>query len=289
MICFKKRINRYFTYSSRFHNKPKSYTNKNLTKLRQCIENLVKKFEMKDAKIVIIDDEIDILEILRYNFEKERANVHAFTSGYRGLEYIQQERPDIVVCDWMLEDIDGIEICKIIRKDNSLKDMIFIMLTAKSDEIDVVMALEMEADDYVVKPIRIKELISRINRNFKKLTNKKPDTYGTNEVVKMPFEESSAPKMLAYKEISMDVEKHKVYLNNTEMYLTHAEFKLLNLFLRKPGKAFSRNQMIEKLNGMDYLVTERSIDVQLVGLRKKLGNYKDYLETIRGVGYRLKE
>ena len=194
----------------------------------------------------------------------------------------------------MLPDIDGIEICKFIKNNHNLTDVSFIMLTAKSDEIDAVLALEMGADDFVSKPVRIKELISRIKKN---LNNKKVTENNLNDPAIKPlkFTENSSlstdktKEGLFFKNIKVNIEKYKAYIDDKELDLTYSEFKLLHLFVKKPGKVFTRNQIIEKLSGMDYIVTERSIDVQIVGLRKKMGNYRDILETVRGVGYRLQE
>ncbi|MEM8845474.1 MAG: response regulator transcription factor [Bacteroidota bacterium] len=247
---------------------------------------------MKDKIIVAIDDEADILEILKYNFMKERAHVKTFKSGEQGLHYIIENKPDAVICDWMLPDIDGIEICKKLKGNRGLEDIPFIMLTAKSDEIDAVLALEMGADDYVMKPVRIKELISRVKREIKKRKHKK-----SNDIKAVPSADDSNKTALAerqneslfFKDFVINTEKYKAYIHEKELDLTHSEFKLLHLFINKPGKVFTRNQIIEKLSGMDYIVTERSIDVQIVGLRKKMGKHKDHLETVRGVGYRLRE
>lgn len=250
---------------------------------------------MKNKLIVIIDDEEDILEILRYNFTKERSTVKDFQSGKQGLDFILANKPDAIICDWMLPDIDGIEICRILKSNRNTEDIPFIMLTAKSDEIDAVLALEMGADDYVTKPVRIKELISRVKRTIKK-KKKLQDTSNDDQALSIKTIENITPTIkdkeeesLSFKDFVINTEKYKVYVNNEELDLTHSEFKLIHLFINRPGKVFTRNQIIEKLSGIDYIVTERSIDVQIVGLRKKMGKHKDYLETVRGVGYRLKE
>lgn len=242
---------------------------------------------MKGASITIIDDEKDILELLKYNFEKERANTHIFSSGYAGLEFIKKNKPDAVVCDWMLEDIDGIEICKIVKKDSALENIPFIILTARSDEIDAVTALELGADDFLSKPVRIKELISRVKKIMKHRLNGPKTKKNAPNDPSLKEEEPHEENSINFKNLVVDTEKYKVYIDNNELDLTYSEFKLIHLLANKPGKVFTRNQIIEKLNGFDYIVTERSIDVQIVGLRKKLGKYKDYLETVRGVGYRL--
>ena len=245
---------------------------------------------MKDLDITIIDDEEDILELLRYNFEKERMNVDTFVSGYEGMEHVRMSQPDAVICDWMLGDIDGIEICRLIKREKELESIPFIMLTARTDEIDVVTALELGADDFVNKPVRVKELISRV----KKVLRRRPTGYGGLVPRRRPQllqsnKDNAGEERQCFKNIVIDTEKYKAYLDQNELHLTQSEFKLLHLFVNKPGKVYSRNQIIEKLNGIDYIVTERSIDVQIVGLRKKLGNCKDYLETVRGVGYRLRD
>lgn len=251
---------------------------------------------MKKKLIVAIDDEADILEILRYNFAKERFSVKTFESGRQGLDFVLANKPDVVICDWMLPDIDGIEICRILKYNRDSSDISFIMLTAKSDEIDAVLALEMGADDFVTKPVRIKELISRVKKVLKnkKTTQNSPKNNAPNSpyTVKSSVsnqENQGQEQGLFFKNVVINIEKYKAYIDKKELNLTHSEFKLLHLFINKPGKVFTRNQIIEKLSGMDYIVTERSIDVQVVGLRKKMGKYKDYLETVRGVGYRLKE
>lgn len=243
---------------------------------------------MIGKNIVAIDDEADILEILSYNFTKERANISIFNSGIEGLDYIRRNKPDAIICDWMLPDIDGLQICRTVKTNDNLSDVPFVMLTARSDEIDTVLALEMGADDYLAKPVRVKELITRVRRLIKQNTAIHP---AYNPVLSKPegSQDSSDSHSIYYKVFRIDTEKYKAYMEEEELTLTHSEFKLLHLFVKKPGRVFTRNQIIEKLCGIDYIVTERSIDVQVVGLRKKLGKHKDYLETVRGVGYRFKE
>ena len=230
---------------------------------------------MKEKVIVAIDDEPDILEILKYNFTKERAHVKTFESGEQGLQYIIENKPDAVICDWMLPDIDGIEICKKIKGNFDLEDIQFIMLTAKREEIDEVLALELG-----------------VKRIIKKRKHKKSIEIKTVPIAKAPTNNiltERKDESLFFKDFVINTEKYKAYIHEEELDLTHSEFKLLHLFINKPGKVFTRNQIIEKLSGMDYIVTERSIDVQIVGLRKKMGKHKDQLETVRGVGYRLRE
>ncbi len=244
---------------------------------------------MKNAVITIIDDEKDVLELLKYNFERERVDVHTFTSGYKGLEFIRKNKPDAIICDWMLEDIDGIEICRKLKNDESLGYIPFIMLTARDNEIDAVTALELGADDYITKPVRVKELISRVKKMVRRTRYEVNSEHLEPNHLLETEERKPSGQLKSFKNLTIDSEKYKAYIDQHELKLTYSEFKLLYLFTARPGKVYSRNQIIEKLNGIDYIVTERSIDVQIVGLRKKLGKYKDYLETVRGIGYRLKE
>lgn len=237
---------------------------------------------MKSSKIVIIDDEADVLEMLKYNLELEKTFVYTFLSGKKALEYIRENPPDIIVCDWILDDIEGLELCRALKMDVALCDIPFVMLTGKGHEADVVTALEMGAEDYIIKPIRIKELIVRLKKILKR---NKIASEQQHSLQGLPDNSS----LITYNEITIDIEKYQVFMNDTEVELTYSEFKLLQLFITRKGKVYSRNQIIEKLNGMDYMATERSVDVQIVGLRKKMGNLKNYLETVRGVGYRMKD
>jgi DNA-binding response OmpR family regulator len=241
---------------------------------------------MKFSKIIVIDDEEDILELIRYNLEKERATVETFTSGKKALNTIQQSLPDLVICDWMMDDIDGLDLCRLLKRDSRMSQIPFVMLTARGDEIDAVTALELGADEYLIKPIRMRELITRVKKILSRNSRDEP-------VPALPAPElptpTSADKLLVFKGIRMNIENHKITLDNQDLSLTFTEFRLLQLLISRPGRVHSRNQIMEKLNGIDYFATERSIDVQVAGLRKKLGPYKDYLETVRGVGYRMQE
>ncbi|CCH51558.1 Phosphate regulon transcriptional regulatory protein phoB [Fibrisoma limi BUZ 3] len=239
---------------------------------------------MKFSTIVVIDDEEDILDLIRYNLERERATVHTFLSGREALQNMYAIRPDLVVCDWMMNDIDGLDLCRLMKRDNSLSHIPFVMLTARADEIDAVTALELGADEYLIKPIRIRELITRIKKILIR-TQPVPLLLAEPE----PIEVTPDDKVLSFKKLTMNIEQHRVLIDTEAIDLTYTEFKLLQLLISKPGRVYTRNQIMEKVNGMDYFATERSIDVQVAGLRKKLGPYKDYLETVRGVGYRMQE
>lgn len=232
---------------------------------------------MKRYRLVIIDDQYDVLELLKYNLVQEGYEVKMFFNAVDALKYINIDNTELLITDWMLPEMDGLELCKHLKMSPSTQDIPLVMLTGKNDEIDAVTALEVGAEDYITKPIRIRELLSRV----KKILRRKSmdDTTRVRKEVKETIE--CGP-------LKMDLVSYKVYINKDPLDLTIGEFKLLELLAKQPGKVFSRNQIIEKVNGSQYFATERSIDVQIAGLRKKMGEFKDAIETVRSVGYRFK-
>ena len=188
------------------------------------------------------------------------------------------DNTDLVVTDWMLPEMDGLELCKNLKMSQSTQDIPLVMLTGKIEEIDAVTALEVGAEDYLPKPIRMRELLSRIKKILKRSS---PEDISRNKKEMRDIIECGPLKMNRV--------SYKVFLDNEQLELTIGEFKLLELLAGNPGKVFSRNQLIEKINGAQYFATERSIDVQVAGLRKKLGQYKEAIETVRSVGYRFSE
>jgi DNA-binding response OmpR family regulator len=233
---------------------------------------------MKKFKLVVIDDHHDTLELLKYNLNNEGYDVKKFYNAVDALKYINNENTDLVVTDWMLPEMDGLDLCKNLKQSPATQDIPVIMITCKGDEIDVVTALEVGAEDYIIKPVRPKEMISRIKKVLKR---KHSDSSGNVS--------KENKELIVRGKLKIDTMSYKVLLDGEPLDLTITEFKLMEMFAKKPGKVFSRNQIIEKVNGMDYFATERSIDVQIVGLRKKLGKYKDSIETVRSVGYRFNE
>ena len=233
---------------------------------------------MKKYRLVIIDDHFDILEILKYNLVNEGYEVKMFFNAVDALKYINADNTDLLITDWMLPEMDGLELCRNLKMSQSTRDIPLVMLTGKSDEIDAVTALEVGAEDYITKPIRIKELLSRVKKILRRTVIKDPG--------------SARKEVREYIEcgvLKMDLLSYKVFIRSEQLELTIGEFKLLELLAKQPGKVFSRNQIIERINGSQYFATERSIDVQIAGLRKKLGIYKDAVETVRSVGYRFSE
>ena len=233
---------------------------------------------MKKYRLVVIDDHDDTLELLTYNLTNEDYEVKDFFNAVDALKYITQENTDMVITDWMLPEMDGLDLCKNLKNSSATREIPILMLTGRNDEIDVVTALEIGAEDYITKPFRMREMMTRVKKILRRKYS--PDT--------VPVKKENTESIVRGS-LTIDLTAYKVYLQDKLLDLTIGEFKLLELLAKQPGKVFSRNQLIERINGTDYFATERSIDVQIVGLRKKLGSYKLALETVRSVGYRLNE
>lgn len=228
---------------------------------------------MVKEKIFVVDDEEDILELVNFVLAKENYRVQKFLTGEDLLKAVKAEKPDLLLLDLMLPGIDGFDICKIIKNDDNLSDIPIIMLTAKGDEVDVVSGLELGADDYLVKPFSARVLTARIKailRRGKRILSNDDDVIEIDNLKIHPG-------------------RHEVSLHGKYLDLTYSEFRLLQLLAQKRGWVYTRYQIVDALRGSDYPVTERAIDVQVVGLRKKLGNHGRFIETVRGVGYRFKD
>ncbi|MBN1648720.1 MAG: response regulator transcription factor, partial [Spirochaetales bacterium] len=219
-------------------------------------------------------DEKDIVELIDYNLQKEGyKTIHAF-SGEDALIASRQKTPDLIILDLMLPGIDGFEVCKVLKQDRQTRNIPIIMLTARGDDLDQIVGLELGADDYVTKPFSPKVLITRIKKTIQRVGGL--NTEKTDEII------------TAYG-LELDPVRHQTIYNGKKLDLSVTEFNLLRLLAENPGRVFSRNQIIVATKGDDYPVTERSVDVQILGLRKKLGDFEQYIETVRGVGYRLKD
>jgi two-component system, OmpR family, alkaline phosphatase synthesis response regulator PhoP len=229
---------------------------------------------MAREKILVVDDEEDLLELVNYNLTKEGYRIRCVASGEEALAEARQNVPDLIVLDLLLPSVDGLEICRILKGDSRTAHVPILMLTAKSEESDVVSGLELGADDYMTKPFSPRVLLARIRALLRRIRAK--DTTEEQGTVRIH-------------EIVIHPGRHEVLLNGEPGDFTYTEFRLLHFLARKPGWAFSRAQIVDAVKGEDYPVTERSVDVQVAGLRKKLGEYGLYVETVRGVGYRFKE
>ena len=227
--------------------------------------------------ILIVDDDKDIQELIIYNLKKEGFQTLSAYSGEEALIEINRNRPDCIILDLMLPGIDGIEICKKLKGKEETRSLPIIMLTAKGEDSDIVLGLELDADDYITKPFSPKVLTARIRSILRRKQN--PSVQ----------EEPAAPEKLRLHDIEMDLVRHSAAVDGKPVDLSVTEFDILTLLINNPGWVFSRNQIINKVKGSDYPVTERSVDVQILGLRKKLGSAGDVIETVRGVGYRIKE
>jgi len=228
---------------------------------------------MSKAVILIIEDDAEIQELLSLSLSKEGWKLIQVKSGEDGLKMLKTKNVNCVLLDIMLPGKDGLTILKKIKEIEQCRNIPIIMTTAKGEETDIVAGLELGADDYVVKPYSPKVLIARIRAGLRRLdesTVKKTDT------------------VLQQGEIKLDAARHVVCCGDKQLDLFATEFALLKHFLSNPEIVFSRNQIIEAIRGPDYPVTDRSVDVQILGLRKKLGKAGDMIETIRGVGYRLR-
>jgi two-component system alkaline phosphatase synthesis response regulator PhoP len=228
---------------------------------------------MGKERILVVDDEEDLLELIRYNLSKEGYRVTCAASGEQAVREARANPPDLILLDLLLPSVDGLEVCKLLKNDARTKHVPIIMLTAKSEEADIVTGLELGADDYITKPFSPRVLVARIKAVVR---GRAQPSLGKDVAVKAH-------------ELVIHPGRHEVLAGGTPLSLTLTEFRLLHFLAQRPGWAFSRNQIVDAVKGDDYPVTERSVDVQVAGLRKKLGAYGEYIETVRGVGYRFKE
>jgi two-component system alkaline phosphatase synthesis response regulator PhoP len=228
---------------------------------------------MAKEHILVVEDEEDILELLRYNLTKEGFRVTGVTSGEEALRSAKTLLPDLVLLDLMLPGVDGLEICRLLKQDNRTQHLPVVMVTAKGEEADIVAGLELGADDYVTKPFSPRVLLARVRSVLRRRTRTVP---GDADPVSIHG-------------ILIHPGRHEVVVEGQIVDLTATEFRLLHLLARRPGWVFTRAQIVLGVHGDDYPVSDRSVDVQVVGLRKKLGSAGQFVETVRGVGYRLKE
>lgn len=232
---------------------------------------------MGKASILVVEDDADIQQLVSYNLIKSGFNVTCADSGEEALHLLEQERVDLIVLDLMLPGKDGIEVCTIIREKPDSAQPPIIMLTAKSEEDDIVSGLACGADDYVTKPFSPRVLIARIQALLRR------------EHDKILEEQRSDKETLSIHSIVIHRGRHEVLVEGKQVHLTATEFTILEQLAARPGWVYTRQQIIDKIRGYDYLITPRAVDVQIFGLRKKLGEVGNCIETVRGIGYRLKE
>ncbi|MCR4430072.1 MAG: response regulator transcription factor [Tepidanaerobacteraceae bacterium] len=227
---------------------------------------------MAKEKILVVDDEPHIVELVRFNLEAGGFKVFEAVDGQKAIELAQSEKPDLILLDLMLPGIDGLEVCRILRQQKPTQDIPIIMLTAKSEEIDKVLGLEMGADDYITKPFSPRELTARVKAVLRRSSSSEKN-------------ENS----IKIGNLFMDIEKHEVLVAGEKQEFTPKEFDLLKLLASNPGKVFSREYLLENIWGYDYLGDTRTVDVHIRHLRQKIERDSEkpvYIETVRGIGYK---
>jgi DNA-binding response OmpR family regulator len=227
---------------------------------------------MSKGKVLVIDDEKDLIELIRYNFEKEGFRVIGAGDGESGLSMAASEKPDLIVIDLMLPGMDGLEVCRKLRSESVTSHIPIIMLTAKSSESDRVVGLELGADDYVTKPFSPRELGARVKALLRRSSSFHPQ-----------------PTIIRQGDLTIDPASHQICCGEEKIDLTATEYRLLQFLASHPGFVYSRSALIDGALGSDVTVLERTIDVHIMSLRRKLGERGKWIETIRGFGYKFRE
>ncbi len=225
---------------------------------------------MNRSKVVIIEDEADIIEIISYNLKREGFTVYSANRGDDGINLVRDKAPQLVILDLMLPGMDGLSVCQQLKADPLTKDIPIIIVSAKEEESDVVIGLGLGADDYVAKPFSPRELLARVKAVLRR----------------SPVREASQDERITIGEITIDLSRHEVMVAGAAVKLTATEFKLLHQLASQPGRAFSREQLLNRVVGEGVVVVDRNIDVHIRSVRKKLGAGQNVIQTIRGIGYR---
>ena len=233
---------------------------------------------MEGKRILVVEDDETLLDVLRYNLAKEGYDVVSAVDGVQALELARSERPDLIILDIMLPKLDGFEVCRILRKDMTTP---ILMLTAKVEEVDKVLGLGIGADDYMTKPFSVRELLARVRAMLRRteMLKEKPS-----------FEEEAVPPMIKIGNLAIDLARHQVSLGDSILDLSPKEFELLVFLARNRGRAFTRDYLLEKVWGYDYVGDTRTVDVHIRWLRRKLEAdpaHPQRLLTVRGFGYKL--
>lgn len=232
---------------------------------------------MKKKHILIVEDDENIQQLVGYNLIKAGFSVSYAETGEQALRLVGAEKPDLVILDIMLPALNGLEVCKAVRNNAQTRTVPIIMLTAKGEEEDITTGLDLGADDYVTKPFSPKILVSRVKAALRRKGGAPLEAGREEETV------------IRIHDITIDPKRHEVLIGGLPAQLTMTEYSILEVLGRHPGWVFSRQQIIDAVRGYDYVITPRAADVQVFGLRKKLGEAGQYIETVRGIGYRLKD
>ena len=228
---------------------------------------------MPRETILVVDDEEDILELVDHTLSRGGLKVIRAKEGEEAPDLVRKEKPSAVLLDLMLPGMDGLTVARLIKGDQMTRNIPIIMLTARGEEPDIVIGLEIGADDYVTKPFSPRVLLARVKAVLRRRSSEEPETL----------------KPISVHNIVIDPGRHQVTVDDKIMQLTFTEFAILQFLAKRPGWVFTRSQIVDAVKGDDYFVTDRAVDVQIVGLRKKLGEAGSLIETVRGVGYRLRE
>lgn len=236
----------------------------------------MRKKNMK-VKVLVVDDEKDIVDLIKYNLEKENEFiVSTANNGKQALELASSDKPDLILLDIMMPELNGFDVCKKLKSDNTTSKIPVIFLTAKENEIDEIVGLELGADDYIQKPISPRKVIARIKSVIRRSNMEQDSMPAYQEVIK-------------FKNIEVDSNTHTVRISSKDVFFPKKEFQLLHFLLSNRGRVFSREVLLNQIWGENIYVIDRTIDVHIAKVREKLGEYSDYIETIKGLGYRFKE
>ena len=227
---------------------------------------------MKKAKVLVVDDERDIIELVSYNLEKEGFKVISAMDGEKALELVSSKEPEIIILDLMLPGIDGLDVCRELKRNDKTSSIPIIMLTAKGEESDIVIGLELGADDYITKPFSPRILVARVKAVLRRIETKEEEE-----------------KIIKIEQLIIDLVRHQVTYRGETLTLTSTEFNLLVLLTQNRGKVFTRDQILDKAWKEESFVVDRTVDVHVRRLRQKLGQASQFIETVRGVGYRFKD
>ena len=226
------------------------------------------------SKILIVEDEPDIVELLAYHLNQARFETEAVSNGRDALNQIKANLPDLILLDLLLPEVDGLEICGLLKQDASTAGTPVIILTAKGEEIDRIVGFELGVDDYITKPFSPREVVLRVRAVLRRPVDAKP---------------SKTSKLVEIHGLTIDLDKHQVFSEDGAIYLTATEFKLLSLFTRSAGRVFTRNILMDAVWQEEYYGIDRTVDTHISRLRRKLGRFGELIETVRGIGYRFKE
>ncbi|MGM0501196.1 MAG: response regulator [Bacillota bacterium] len=227
------------------------------------------------TKILVVDDEENIVKLLSYNLKQEGYEIITANDGQEALKKLEETTPDLMILDLMLPKVDGWDICRKVRKNDNFSNLPIIILSAKEEEIDKILGLELGADDYVTKPFSPRELLARVKAVLRRVN----------------YKNEAGDEILKVGDVKLDLKKHQVMVSEQELNLTPKEFELLSILINHPGQVFSRDKLLGQIWDYDYHGDTRTVDVHVRRLRKKISNYseQEHIITVRGVGYKLKE